>query len=234
MPKHRVESRHLPLGVAGLAVVLALWCTGDGTGPAASAPPTDTTAASLHVSATGAAGASAIPAPPPSSSTNTPRPTGVPPSDDEPVSEPARLVVDRIGLNNDLMQLGRRPDRTLEVPPEGPGSPAGWYRDSPAPGQPGPAMLLGHVNATGGGPEVFADLHALVPGDGIRVDREDGSHAMFVVEAVERYAKDTFPTLRVYGNTAGPELRLITCDGYDPHSGAFNDNLVVYAKLVAP
>ena len=95
-------------------------------------------------------------------------------------------------------------------------------------------MLLGHVNATGGGPGVFADLHALVPGDDIRVDRQDGSHAMFVVEAVERYAKDAFPTLRVYGNTAGPDLRLITCDGYDPRSGTFNDNLVVYAKLVTP
>ena len=234
MPKHRVESRHLPMGVAGLVVVLALWCTGDGAGPAASAPPTDTTAASPHLGGSGAAGAAAIPAPPPPSSTSTPGTTGVPPSNAAPVSAPARLVVDRIGLSNDLMQLGRRSDRSLEVPPEGPGSPAGWYRNSPAPGQSGPAVLLGHVNATGGGPGVFADLHALVPGDGIRVDRQDGSHAMFVVEAVERYAKNAFPTLRVYGNTAGPELRLITCDGYDPHSGAFNENLVVYAQLVTP
>lgn len=231
MPKHRVESRHLPLGVTGLAVVLALWCTGDGAGPAASVPPTDTTADSPYLGGTGAA---AIPVPPPPSSTSTPRTTDVAPSDAGPVSAPARLVVDRIGLSNDLMQLGRRSDRTLEVPPEEPGSPAGWYRDSPAPGQSGPAVLLGHVNATGGGPGVFADLHALVPGDGVRVDRQDGSHAMFVVEAVERYAKDAFPTLRVYGNTAGPELRLVTCDGYDPQSGEFNDNLVVYAKLVTP
>ncbi len=36
----------------------------------------------------------------------------------------------------------------------------------------------------------------------------------------------------MYGNTEGSELRLITCDGYDPFTGAFDDYYVVYAKLV--
>jgi hypothetical protein len=94
-------------------------------------------------------------------------------------------------------------------------------------------VLLGHVNATGGGPGVFAGLRSLAPGDRIEVVREDGSTAVFVVDRGQQYAKDDFPTLEVYGNTAGAELRLITCDGYDPATGLFDDNYVVYASLEA-
>jgi hypothetical protein len=50
---------------------------------------------------------------------------------------------------------------------------------------------------------------------------------------VERYAKAQFPTERVYGNTADPELRLITCGGvFDGRSGPYQDNVVAYARLV--
>ncbi|MFI7495772.1 hypothetical protein ACH9D2_13795 [Kocuria sp. M4R2S49] len=31
---------------------------------------------------------------------------------------------------------------------------------------------------------------------------------------------------------SGPELRLITCDGYDPAAGSFDENLVGHASLV--
>jgi hypothetical protein len=93
-------------------------------------------------------------------------------------------------------------------------------------------VLLGHVNATGGGPGVFADLRRLDPGDTIEVARQDGSTAVFAVDRGEQYGKDDFPTLEVYGNTEGSELRLITCDGFDPATGEFDDNYVVYASLV--
>jgi hypothetical protein len=36
----------------------------------------------------------------------------------------------------------------------------------------------------------------------------------------------------VYGNTADPELRLITCGGkYDAANKNYLDNVIVYAKL---
>ena len=75
-------------------------------------------------------------------------------------------------------------------------------------------------------------LRALEPGDMIEVTREDGSTAVFAVDRGEQYGKDDFPTLEVYGNTEGSELRLITCDGFDPATGEFDDNYVVYASLV--
>ena len=92
-------------------------------------------------------------------------------------------------------------------------------------------MLLGHVNATDGGPGVFANLRGLKTGAEIRVQRADKSAAVFTVTRAAAYSKNDFPTFEVYANTKGPELRLITCDGYDPATGLFNDNYVVYAKL---
>lgn len=129
------------------------------------------------------------------------------------------------------MQVGLRVDGTLEVPPGNPGAPAAWYTGSAKPGDRGPAVVLGHVNAEGGGPGVFADLRKLQPGDDVEVYREDGTTAVFSVQYGEQYPKDSFPTEKVYGNTEGPELRLITCDGYDPGTGTFADNYVVYARL---
>ena len=149
-----------------------------------------------------------------------------------PESAPVSFSVPSIGAGSELLSLGLRDNGSLEVPPDGPGAPASWYNDSPTPGERGPAVLLGHVNATDGGPGVFADLRSLKAGDTIEVAREDGTTATFVFDRGEQYPKDEFPTETVYGNTEGSELRLITCDGYDPDTGEFDDNYVVYAKLV--
>ena len=161
------------------------------------------------------------------------------PQDAQPGTETApaspRIVsLPTIQTRSELMELGLLPDGTLEVPPASPGSPAGWYTGSPAPGEPGPAILLGHVNDTYGGPGVFARLPALTPGDQITVERQDGTAAVFTVVKGEQYAKNSFPTDRVYGNTPGPELRLITCDGFDRITGLWQDNYVVYAVLAGP
>lgn len=141
------------------------------------------------------------------------------------------LTIPAVGVESPLVKLGLRKNRSLEVPPDGPGAPAGWYAGSPSPGETGPAVLLGHVNAIGGGPGVFADLRALKTGDAINVRRADRSTAVFTVTRTAAYSKSDFPTIEVYGNTKGAELRLITCDGYDPATGLFNDNYVVFAKL---
>ena len=78
----------------------------------------------------------------------------------------------------------------------------------------------------------FAGLRDVQPGDEIQIEREDGSTATFAVDYGEAYPKDDFATDKVYGNTDDSQLRLITCDGYDPATGNFGDNYVVYATLI--
>jgi len=149
-----------------------------------------------------------------------------------PASAPVTLEIPSIGVRTDLLKRGLRDNQSLEVPPDGPGAPASWYDQSPTPGDRGPAVMLGHVNATDGGKGVFADLRKLKAGDRISVIREDGTTAVFEFQRGEAYQKNEFPTLTVYGNTPGSELRLITCDGYNSDTGEFDDNYVVYATLM--
>jgi len=141
-------------------------------------------------------------------------------------------VAPAVGLESDLLHLGLREDGSLDVPPGDPGSPAAWYDKSPTPGERGPAVMLGHVSAYGNEDGVFRHLPELQPGDTVEVVREDGSVAVFRVDRGQQYGKDEFPTDEVYGNTAGSELRLITCDGYNAWTRKFEENYIVFASLV--
>ena len=144
-------------------------------------------------------------------------------------SVPVRVVVPAIGVDSPLMNLGLNADGTMQVPPTA--FPAGWYTGAPTPGERGPAVIAGHVDLNGAH-AVFHDLAALRVGDTVTVARADGSVATFRITAVQQYPKDAFPTDAVYGDTAGPELRLITCGGdFNRATGHFVDNIVVYAAM---
>lgn len=144
---------------------------------------------------------------------------------------PVRLRVPRIGVDTGLMRLGLTARRELEVPPLRRADTAGWYDRSPVPGDTGPSVLAGHVDSRTG-PAVFYRLRELRRGDRVVVDRSDGRRATFTVDRVAVVAKTAFPTRRVYGATAGPELRLITCGGtFDTTTDDYLANVVVFAHL---
>ncbi len=202
---------------------------------------TDSPANTAGTSAGATTSTSASPSevPPTTSPATTPPPSAPAAAPEAPAapevlsaSEPVTLSIPSIEVRTDLLSLGLRENRSLEVPPGEPGSPASWYNQSPTPGERGPSVMLGHVNATDGGDGVFARLRSLGPGDRIEVSRGDGSTAVFEFQRGEAYEKNDFPTVEVYGNTSGSELRLITCDGYNPDTGEFDGNYVVYAALV--
>lgn len=145
---------------------------------------------------------------------------------------PISVMIPRIGVTSDLVDLGLNPDRTIEVPSDY--DTAGWYQHRAVPGEPGPGVILGHVDSYTG-PAVFFQLSTLVPGDTVDVNRSDGSVARFAVSSVEQHGKgtDVFPTERVYGWTDDATLRLITCGGdFDRSSRSYADNVVVFADLI--
>ncbi len=148
-------------------------------------------------------------------------------------SIPTHLTIPAIDVDTDLIQLGLNRDRSVQVPPLGPDSKAGWYRYSPSPGQLGPSILLGHIDSARYGPGVFYNLGALRKGNSVTVRRADNTVAIFRIDAVAEYPKNQFPTLTVYGNTDHAALRLITCGGkFDLSAHSYEDNIVAFASLV--
>ncbi|WP_329053251.1 class F sortase [Amycolatopsis sp. NBC_01488] len=159
-----------------------------------------------------------------------PSTTTTPPGGGLPAAKPAFLIIPAIGVRADgIKDLGLTSDGGLEVP--GDATTVGWFTGAPSPGELGPAVLAAHVDYKHV-PGAFSRLKELRPGEQARVGRSDGRTAVFTVYRVDRYAKAQFPTDEVYGDTADPELRLITCGGaFDRSSGNYLDNVVVYARL---
>ncbi|MFF7853468.1 class F sortase [Streptomyces sp. NPDC007904] len=149
-----------------------------------------------------------------------------------PRSEPARLLIPAIGVDAPFTDLDIGKKGQLEAPPPHNTNLVGWYAKGVSPGEAGTAIIAGHVD-TATSPAVFARLSELKEGDRFRVMRADGSKATFEVHETESFEKDDFPDERVYADTAGAEVRLITCAGsYDRAAKDYTENLVVFAHLV--
>ena len=178
----------------------------------------------LAAAACGPAPAEAAPPAPPSSTAAVPAP---PAWAADGGAEPSRLRIPAIGVDSAVIGLVTDPAGTL-VPPAT-GDVVGWFAAGPRPGDPGPALLAGHVDSRTA-PGVFFRLAELGPGDRIVVDRADGSTVEFVVSRRSQVAKDAFPTDSVYAPTPAPELRLVTCGGsFDRSERSYRDNILIDA-----
>jgi sortase (surface protein transpeptidase) len=141
---------------------------------------------------------------------------------------PTRISIPKIHVASRLTRLGRAADGTVEVPGW---QVAGWYELGPRPGDPGSAVILGHVDSKRG-PAVFYRLRELRRGDRVDITRADGSTVRFVVQRTAAYDKQRFPTDEVYYPTLVPTLRLVTCGGqFDFTTGHYRSNIIVFATL---
>ncbi len=241
------SARRLRWGRAGLGTVVGLLLAGAlagcAAGPTTPGAPAATTTSAAVGSATatapsptannpvptnGAAGAGAsdsgtvvIPAPAPAGPAATPSalPAGL---------SPERLSIPAIGVSSSLETLGIGAGGTVDVPKD-PDRP-GWLDLSPAPGQQGPAVIIGHLDSKTG-PAVFLRLRELKVGDPVVVTRHDGTTVTFTVDGVRSFEKSHFPTEATYGPVPGPALRLITCGGtYDHATKSYESNVIVFAS----
>ena len=147
----------------------------------------------------------------------------------QPAAPPVRVTVPRMQVDRRLVGLSVLNDGTLAAPEDF--DTPGWYREGVAPGDAGPAVIVGHVDSLEG-PAVFFKLETLRPGDKAHVKRSDGTTVTFVIDSVRRVPKDDFPTQQVYGPTQRPELRLITCGGaFDNTTRSYDDNVIAFASL---
>lgn len=146
-------------------------------------------------------------------------------------ASPTAIEIPSIGVRSELSLLRLDESGAIEAPRDF--DVAGWFSLGPQPGQPGPAVIAGHVDSRDG-PAVFYRLHELAAGDEVIVRRADGTAIRFMVTGARSYPKAAFPTKSVYGPVPGPELRLITCGGeFDRSKRQYRENVVVFA-VAAP
>lgn len=148
-------------------------------------------------------------------------------------SVPVSISIPAIDVRSPLITLGLNSDDTIEVPQPGPNyDKAGWYKNSPTPGERGPSVILGHIDSAKEGPSVFFHLGDLDKGDAVTIKRKNHSTAVFTIDRVDEFPKSDFPTQQVYGNTTRATLRLITCGGqFDHGKGSYLDNIVAFGHL---
>lgn len=146
-------------------------------------------------------------------------------------SEPTRISIPSLGVRADVVEVGTTEYGSIAAPVEDPAGTAGWYRLGPSPGEPGTAIIVGHVDIADRA-AVFHRLHDIKPGKVIEVRREDRRVATFTVESVESFPKTAFPTDRIFGDVGTPRLALVTCGGaWVGGDVGYVDNVIVFARL---
>jgi len=146
-------------------------------------------------------------------------------------STPVSLRIPAIALSVPLSTLGLNPDGTVQVPDND--TEPGWFRLGPSPGQPGSAVILGHVDSYQG-PGIFFNLRALRANGLVQVTLTDGAVITFAVTSVIQYPKAQFPASEVYQSQGTSTLHLVTCGGvFDPATGHYLSNVVVSTVFVS-
>jgi sortase (surface protein transpeptidase) len=146
------------------------------------------------------------------------------------VGVPIRVMVPSVEIEARVVEVGLQEDGAMETPDFGL---AGWYRLGPRPGDPGPAVIVAHVDSVAG-PDVFNRLDELMVGDEIVVEDAIGGRAWFVVRDSETIPKSELPVERIWGDESEPVLRLITCGGeFDSAIRSYESNVIVYADAMA-
>ncbi len=143
---------------------------------------------------------------------------------------PTRISVPAIEVDHPLVPVGLEPDGAMEIPHDV--QQIGWYSvQGVLPGDPGTAVLAGHVDSRSQGPGAFYDLRHLDVGDEVEI--RDGARVQeWVVTARRSYDKDLLPVDDIFVVDGPPRLALITCGGtFDRTARSYQDNIVVYATL---
>jgi sortase (surface protein transpeptidase) len=146
------------------------------------------------------------------------------------VGEPQTLIIPSLGLQAYVENVAKTPNGAMDVPSRS--EDVAWYRLGPRPGEPGNAVIAGHLD-TDKGPAIFEKLHTLVPGDAIEVRDDAGITRHFRVTRTVTYDLDTAPITEIFGKADGIYLNLITCGGkWNEQRKRYEERVVVYTEVI--
>jgi sortase family protein len=205
------RKKHAPWGVIALVLLTGLALIRNGSGEFDVGPPQPARAAAADSPVPGA--------------------TFAPVAASLPFSAAERVMIPAIRVDAPVVPVGLDGDGWVAAPPPEDPNLAGWFSGAVSPGEKGTSVIVGHVDNKSG-PAVFYGLGSLKKGHHIEVRRQDGTTAVFEIYGVEVFAKDSFPSDRVYGSKGAPELRVITCGGGFSKQNGYDGNVVVFARLV--
>jgi LPXTG-site transpeptidase (sortase) family protein len=142
---------------------------------------------------------------------------------------PTRLRVPSIGVDAQVESIGQKSDGSMGTPSSF--ERAAWYKLGSKPGEPGNAVIDGHVNNALTSAGVFEHLPKVSIGDIVEVSDEAGHKITYRVREINEYAPNDAPLKSIFATSGPSQVVLITCDGeWDPSAHQFNKRLVVVAR----
>jgi LPXTG-site transpeptidase (sortase) family protein len=160
-----------------------------------------------------------------------PTPTPAPP----PLAIPLRLVVDSIGVDAPIIEMGMNDDGIPFVPLNG--QDVAWYNFSSKPGAGSNAVLAAHINWERA-PGAFSNLDDAELGDTIRLISEDGQEYTYEVTANFYVDPEDKESLKVMAATPSDTVTLITCGGTwlpnpsEEFGGSYTTRTIVQGTLM--
>ena len=157
-----------------------------------------------------------------------------------PATKPApnRLVIPALGVRAPLVAagaVGRPGSATLSIPADihtvawwdGDFS-TGRHERVPLPGDPGVALVAGHVDSAAAGPGALYNLGHLQVGDVVRVTVLGRTTTWRVARPSELTPKTALPRA-LFRSTGPARLAIVTCGGgFDAATGHYLDNVIVW------
>ena len=157
------------------------------------------------------------------------------PAQPDPPTAPLRLVIETLGVDAPVVEMGMSAEGVPFVPLNG--QDVAWYNFSALPGAGSNAVFAGHVNWQQA-PGAFSSIDALQAGDDVRLVSDDGREYLY--EVFENFYVDPNDpeSLKVMSGTDTDQITLITCggtwvpDASEQFGGEYTNRTIVKAKLV--
>lgn len=146
-------------------------------------------------------------------------------------NNPKKIVIPSVGVDGCIQRVGIDQNKAIAVPTNV--NVAGWYVNSPVPGEKGVSIIDGHVQGRYSS-AIFGKIKDLKAGETIKIILGDGTDRSFEVLSVKNYSVEE-TNKQQYAQLEGVErqLTLITCGGrYDSKSESYDKRVIVRAKYI--
>lgn len=146
-------------------------------------------------------------------------------------NNPKKIVITSLGIDACIQRVGVDQNQAIAVPTNV--HAAGWYVNSPVPGEKGVSIIDGHVQGRYSD-AIFGKIKGLAVKENIKVIFGDDSERNFEVVSVDNYSVEETNTQQyVQLEDVERQLTLITCAGrYDAKSEGYDRRVVVRAKYI--